>query len=387
MNKEKIFFVFPSYPDVMYSFLLRFAEKSNADISIVYFKKLLSEREGLYGENELSKHVSFIHVSPENTESFFKPLFDENKNAFFVFGGFTGDVGRALKLYNFHSGKNAIVITEKPSVRPAKKFDRIIRFLKRCKTRAFYGRAYRIVKDSVKAVLVTGEKGVKLLKSCGIPEEKLFNFMYTHIDEKIIPKEKNATDKIKFVYVGRFNYLYRGMDSLMYTFNNLRRDDWSLDLVGGYGEDAEEIIEWSKKQDNIRYIGAWESNKVINNLQEYDICISPTRIDGWRIQVNQAIIAGIGTITTEEAISDELIKESNTGIVVDAFNKKELLKAVNYVLDNKEIVSVWKDNTANYKECISNDSVSDYFQKILNFSSLDKKSTFEKPRCPWISRI
>ena len=381
MAKEKIVFVLPSYPDVMYSFLLCFAKKSNADISIIYLKELLRERETIFCNNELSKCVELIYISPDELEEGFSSVFEQNKEAIFVFGGFSGNVGKLLKLYNAFWGKNAIVITEKPSVRPTKKFDRLIRLLKRYKTRIVYGRAYRDVADSVRAILVTGQKGVRQLKSFGIPEEKLYNFMYTHIDETILPKEKTPSDKVKFVYVGRFNYLYRGMDSLIYAFDKLERDDWTLDLVGGYGEDAEEIIEWASKRKNIRYIGSWESNQVINNLQDYDICISPTRIDGWRIQVNQAIMAGIGTITTEEAISDELIKESDTGIVVDAFDKKQLYKAVNYVLDNKNTISTWKDNTKDYKQFILNDRISDYFQKILDYSCLNKG---DKPRCPWI---
>ena len=388
MTKQKIIFVFPSYPDVMYSFLLRYAEKSEAEISIIYFKKILKEREELYRGNELSKYVKLIHIAPDDLKKVFAPLFEQNKDAFFVFGGFTGDVGRALKLYNSCLGKKAIVITEKPSVRPTKIFDRVIRLLKKCKTRFFYGKAYYDVKDAVRAVLVTGEKGVKQLKRCGIPEEKLFNFMYTHIDENVLPKEKKVSEKIKFVYVGRFNYLYRGIDSLMYSFDKLKRDDWSLDLVGGYGEDAEEIIDWANSRKNVRYIGSWESNKVISCLQDYDICISPTRIDGWRIQVNQAIVAGIGTITTEEAISDELIKESNTGIVVDAFDKKQLLKTINYVLDNKDIVSIWKHNTLKYRDCITNDRISSYFQDILEFCGIDSDRILkERPRCPWINRM
>ena len=43
MTKEKIVFVFPSYPDVMYSFLLCYAKKSKANISIIYLKELLKE--------------------------------------------------------------------------------------------------------------------------------------------------------------------------------------------------------------------------------------------------------------------------------------------------------------------------------------------------------
>ena len=53
MENKKIVFVFPSYPDVMYSFLLNFVKSSKADITIVYLKEILKERENFYRENEL----------------------------------------------------------------------------------------------------------------------------------------------------------------------------------------------------------------------------------------------------------------------------------------------------------------------------------------------
>ena len=95
-------------------------------------------------------------------------------------------------------------------------------------------------------------------------------------------------------------------------------------------------------------------------------------------------MAGIGTITTEEAISDELIKESNTGMVVGAFDKKQLYKAVNYVLNNKDIISTWKENTEIYKKYISNERIADYFKEVVAFSCLGNR---EKPRCPWLDKI
>lgn len=379
---KKIIFFLPTYPDVMYSFLLSFAKKSKADITIVCLKNLLAERQGLFNENELSEYVEFIYRNDDEPfEQFISSIITENINAIFVFGGFLGDVGRALQIYNNKLGKNGIIITEKPSMTPVKRFNWFIRILKTIRTRLIYGKAYRKVADSIKAVLVTGKKGVSLLKSCGIPEEKLYNFMYTHIDEILTKNSSVTEDRIKFVYVGRFNYLNRGIDNLIYTFDKLNQKNWSLDLVGGYGENADEIIEWANKKENVSYVGAWKSNEVINNLQNYDICVSPTRIDGWRIQVNQAIIAGIGTITTEEAISDELVKESKSGLVVNAFNHKGLFNAVSYVLDHPSVVNEWKNNALKYRDRISNDKIADYFNDVIEFTVL---KTNNKPRSPWL---
>ena len=381
--KNKLIFWLPNYPEVMYSFLLAFVKNIGANVKIVCFRGLLKEREAVYGGDELSRYAQFIYYNDEeNLDHFINTVIAENTGAIYFFGGFLGKVGRALQLYHQCGGDKAIIITEKPSVRPARYFNKIVRFLKELKARHSYGNVYRAVADSIKAVLVTGEKGVRQLTSFGIPEEKLYNFMYTHIEEEICPCKQEKSDEVRFIYVGRFNYLNRGMDNLIYTFNKLTQDNWTLDLVGGYGEDANEIIEWAKHKKNVHYAGTWESNQVINNLQNYDVCISPTRIDGWRIQVNQAIIAGIGTITTEEAISDELVKASGTGMVVDAFKKNELYKAVLSVIENPDIVNQWKENCTTYRDRISNEKIAKYVIEILEY--VLSKDDKEKPRCPWL---
>ncbi len=386
MEKKRIFFILPTYPDVMYSFILCLAKKQRYEITIVCLNGLLKEREEIYKDDELSAFVELIiRNKGEALRDFVELIFKKNQHAIFVFGGFTGEVGNALKLYNKLCGKNAIVITEKPSFLPTKHLFALIRILKQIKSMMFYSNAYRHVRDSIKVVLVTGMKGKKQLLSYGIPEEKLYNFMYTHIDENVLPSKKGINvDGIKFVYIGRFNYLNRGMDSLIYAFDRLENENCTLDLVGGYGENAKEIIEWASQKRNVSYIGSWKSDEVINKLREYDVCISPTRVDGWRIQVNQAIMAGIGTITTEESISDELVKESNSGVVVKAFRKNELYKAISDVLLNPSIIYSWKENAMNYRKRITNDVVADYFVRIVEYSFASSKCEKEKPQCPWM---
>ena len=382
--KKKLIFWLPNYPEVMYSFLLAFVKNIDASVKIVCFRGLLKEREGVYGEDELSRHAQFIYYNDEeDLDHFINAIIAENTGAIYFFGGFLGKVGKALQLYHQCGGDKAVIITEKPSVRPAKHFNKIVRFLKELKARHSYGNAYRAVADSIKAVLVTGEKGVRQLTAFGIPEEKLYNFMYTHIEEETRPCKQEKSDKVRFVYVGRFNYLNRGMDNLIYAFNKLSQDNWTLDLVGGYGEDANEIIGWAKNKENVHYAGMWKSNQVINNLQNYDVCISPTRIDGWRIQVNQAIIAGIGTITTDEAISDELIRNSGAGLIVSASKKRELKKAVEYVLRDSQIIQKWKDAAKNYKDKISNEVVVEYFTNIMKYVFFNENYVGERPKCPW----
>ena len=362
----KIVFILPTYPEVMYSFLLAFAKQKKAQIKIVCLKGLLQERKGIFANDELADYAELTFYQEETDfDRFINDVIRENREAVFVFGGFLGQVGRALQAYREQSGKQGIIITEKPSFVPVKHCNWLVKRLKNIRAKRLYANAYRQNAEAIRAVMVTGKKGVEQFRSYGIPAEKLYNFMYTHIEENIPQKTLPVGEKIRFVYVGRFAFLDRGMDHLIKTFSHLPKNNWTLDLVGGYGKDAEKVITWSRETPNVNYIGAWKSNEVIANLQAYDVCISPTRLDGWRIQVNQAIMAGIGTITTEEAVSDELVKASQTGLVVDAFRPKALYRAVLQVLEHPEMVNTWKENAKAYQNRISNEEFANYFGKVI----------------------
>ena len=104
----------------------------------------------------------------------------------------------------------------------------------------------------------------------------------------------------------------------------------------------------------------------------------------WRIQINQAILAGIATITTNEAISDELVRATDCGLVVNAFRKKELLRAITAALDNPEQLRRWKENAVRFAPRISNEALASYFIEITDYI-LQGKESKERPVCPWQS--
>lgn len=383
-SQQSICFWLPTYPEILESFFRELGAKNIYSIKIFCLGNILSERIESYKKDSLQELCDIEYFdSTTSVKEYFTKNMQGNEDAIHIFGGFLGKVGECLNLYqNMYAGKKAFVFTEKPSVLP---YDNKLKsfFLTRLKlVRSYflYKRAYKKNASAIAGVIVTGQKGVKQLKGYGIPENKLFNFMYPHIDGKMEHYESVNDGKIKLVYVGRFNYCNRGLDDLIYAVDSLTVNNWSLDLVGGYGKEADEIIKWANKNQNVNYIGFWKSDEVINNLQKYDVCISPTRVDGWRIQVNQAIIAGIGTITTNEAISDELIEYSQAGAVIRASRKKELLKVLEDIITNPGIVDTWKENAKKYSPKISNKKVANYFLDIVEYSIGKKK---EKPVCPW----
>lgn len=366
----------------MYSFIEELARREENELTVVCLSDLPEERRDIYKQNTLGEFCDIIICAEDISASdTVKKIIRDNAEGIHIFGGFLGRVGEVLSYYNGCGYNRAIVVSEKPSIVPVKHFNWIIKSIKKIHSKRVYSKKYKSVSSAVAAVFVTGQAGVDQLASYGIPNDKLYKFMYTHIEEDVTSKEITDIDTVRFVYVGRFNYLNRGMDTLKYVFDNIKQMNWTLDLVGGYGEDSEEIIKWANRSERVSFIGSWKNDEVIKRLADYDVCISPTRIDGWRIQVNQAIVAGIGTITTNEAISDELVKASGCGAVVHANKKGEMKRAVEAVLEDTKIVSEWKKNARAFAPKITNRSFADYFLKCIeNIFNEDKEGGLE---CPW----
>lgn len=365
----------------MRSFIKSFARISECDVTLVCLDVIPPERIKMYAGDDLASFCKIVQCNAEiKGNEQIEQLLSDSLDEIHIFGGMLGRVGEVLSEYNRMGGRRGVVITEKPSLVPTKRFRRSIMLIKSIRSKRIYYNAYKKNAEAIAGIFVTGQAGVRQLARYGIPNNKLFRFMYTHIDECLAESMQSKADTVRFLYLGRFEYLNRGVDSLVYAFERINRSSWRLDLVGGYGEDAEEIIKWAEKTPNVNYLGAWNNDKVIENMQNYDVCVSPTRMDGWRIQVNQAIMAGIATITTNEAISDELVTASGTGLVVDANSKKGLLAAVRYAVDHPQTVKNWKENTQKFKQKISNSAVAEYFEDTLEYLFEEGK---EQPECPW----
>lgn len=101
---------------------------------------------------------------------------------------------------------------------------------------------------------------------------------------------------------------------------------------------------------NVKFLGAWPNQEIAKRLTAYDLIIVPSNLDGWNLHCNIAIKAGIGVISTDQAVSDELVTACKNGLVVPAGNRMEMKKAIQTVLDHPEILNRWKANTVPYEK-------------------------------------
>lgn len=337
-------------------------------------RKLTNWNDGNFGKAEL------IYLSEmDNSDQAIEDIFKTYPNAIHILGGFTNAMQFRVRKYVLKDGVKLGLFSERP--------DTMGGWFEKTARKMYFQYKYRklraLFEPYLSVVFPLGRLGVETFASFGWSKEIMYPFMYNPVIN--IPKERAIVKKnntVRFLYVGRFYYKTKGIDTLMKATKYLK-GDWSLDLVGGYGKNADEVIEWVNSQENVNYLGAWQSQDVCRNMTQYDVVVVPSKYDGWNLLPNEALHAGIATIATDEAVSDEMISTSGAGVVVPSNNPQKMAKAMQKAIDCPEELKQWKKNCESYIERISSERVGEYFMEILDYTFYNKSSS-EKPKCPWL---
>lgn len=343
-----------------------------ADHEFPEHRKMIGWDDGDYGAAEL------VYLSKqENPQEYIRSIFEKYPDAVHVLNGFYSDIEKKICLYIKKENCKLAVHTERPFI--IKKAETFRQVCKNIFLPIKYKRNYREYRNYVKVLIPLGKRGCDLFAKAGWTKDKMFSFMYCPILSQLPTREASVSEPLSFLYVGRFDK--KRMKLLQKAVENLKVDNWRLDMVGGYGDYAEEMKDWIKKQKNVSFLGKWAASEVGKKMQDYDVYLLTAKCDGWNAQINEALNAGMGMIVTDEAVSDELVSASNSGIVVSTSSWKEFLGAMEKAVKNPQLVRTWKENAMAYRRRIQGDVVGKYFMDILDYTFYGKT---ERPQCPWL---
>lgn len=383
----RLVFWFDSTPRVEAGSFNYVADNWENDVFFFCMEKMKDYRKKSGWVERSFENANVIYFSEiDKPKDFFVDFIEEYPDAIHIFNGFRSKTSTYLDMYiesNLDENKKKVIVwSERPGVYGStyKKIQKKI-FLN-----LLYKYIYYKYNDYVKILLPLGTKGVDTFASFGWNRNKIYPYMYNPIsnfnkssnDEYPI---NNNDKKVKFLYVGRFSKSTKGIDILIDAFNEIQSDNWKLTLVGGYGDYKDQTISWAEENNNIEFIGSWNSDEVATKMKEYDIVVVPSRFDGWNVVVNESLCAGIGAIVSDEAVSDELIRKSGSGIVYPSKDVKELQNAIQKVIDNPEIITEWKLNSKKFFENISEETVGNYLIKIIKENFIKNNDILIE--CPW----
>lgn len=210
-------------------------------------------------------------------------------------------------------------------------------------------------------------------------------FVLPNIPNLNVIKKENIEKKenrLKICYIGTF-YNGRNIDIMLKACSELTT---KVKLViGGYGDrNLENLIEdYSKKFDNIEYVGKIEYKKALEFMWESDILyamyckINKNHIYAAPNKFYESLMLKKPIITTKDTLIGEKVSKYKTGFVIeeDFKSTKEIL---NYLFENRDEIKekekkcgeVWEKKYETYVERFFQNI---YLKEILKNSRSDKK--------------
>jgi glycosyltransferase involved in cell wall biosynthesis len=181
----------------------------------------------------------------------------------------------------------------------------------------------------------------KKLVTLGIPKNKVL-YLPNSINAHLFVPKKQKQDNM-LLFVGRISAgkgLHILVKSLQYLKENIR-----LVVIGPCGWDKNyyqgmlELIEREnrKRGHKIIYLGAKEPLELIEWYQKASLFILPSFNEGFPVTILEALACKTPVIATPVGGIPEIIKNHETGILVPQHDPKTLAKAIQYLLENKDI--------------------------------------------------
>ncbi len=367
--------------DVDLGYVSYVAEHWGADITVVCEHESDGRIESLnFGDIDSSAVTTVVLKNQKNRKEKIREIIDTSKDAIHIFSGMRGVSKEFLDTYlELESKPKVVIYAEIPSVR-GNLFERALR---RYVLERIYKKLHNKYNDTIGCFITLGEKGKRVYETFGFDKDVIYPFMYCP-RMPVVTNTHQTDDELKFLYVGRLDDRNKGLDILMKAIDKLSSSttqNWSLDIVGGYGEIRHKVFDWAKRHKKVNCIGTVAFSQICEDMGKYDVCIVPSHYDGWNMTPNMAINAGCATIITNKATSDELIRGSNSGVVIED-DAQQLFSAMKTMCEDTSTVAKLKENTKSFTDKISGDIVGQYFIDILDYT-FNLKDT-DKPECPWL---
>lgn len=193
----------------------------------------------------------------------------------------------------------------------------------------------------------------------------------------------NKNKKFTVIYTGIIG-LPQNIKSIVKAARFLKHvNDLEFKIIGT-GVEREKILKLIEEYElkNIKVYDPMPKNKIVEEVAKSHIALAHLRKDSaFDLVIPGKIIdymgVGIPIVAGVEGYAAQVIKESNTGIVVEPDDYKSMAKAINKIYKDKKLQEVYTENCTKY--CIDNFCTEDNFEKYTDLiESVIRRSDYVK---------
>lgn len=201
--------------------------------------------------------------------------------------------------------------------------------------RAIYGFLVLISRWKTKRYIVVSEYLEKILLKSGIHKKKI-NVIYNGVE---IPKDNKRIDregnKTIIGSIGRLHPV-KNYQKLVMAAESFR-DRAVVFKIWGEGAEKEKLQSIVNGQGGSNVVLSGFTNNIWESLGETDIYIQPSLSEGFGLTVVEAMMAGLPVIVSPRGSLLELVKDGETGIIMNGVEGDDIVEAINRLLNDKAL--------------------------------------------------
>lgn len=237
----------------------------------------------------------------------------------------------------------------------------------------------RIFFKFINSFISIGSLNEEFYKYYGVKKNKIFRAPYS-IDDNFFKKNivrnkqkwkknNNISNQAKiFLFVGKLIKRKRVLD-LIKVAQSKKLNNNSYFLIIGDGPLKKKLLQKinNLKLNNISILGFKSQNQLRFYYSLADVLILPSEYETWGLVINEAMSSGVPCIVSDScgAAKDMIIKYK-TGFQYKNGNINQLIKLINLIINNKDILFDLKKNTFLYSRKFSLNKTVEGFLNAIN---------------------
>lgn len=359
-----------------------FAKLWNGAVHCIWADPLSSDRKALQWQTPELHHCTQEFLDGTDANRRIRGLIDENQMAIHIFSGLAAyaKISFALERAQSRSMPRLGLMVE-PGIRLG--FKGLFRPIRsRCLARHYV--------SSIGLVLAMGSMGVEYYLKAGFDSAVTFPYMYQAPDTwsfsvdsntRIATSINDGSCPVKIVYVGKFGHR-KGIDLLLRALGRIKNKRFVLTVIGDGPELGilKKLVSALGISESVRWLGALPHAEIGEALLASQLCVVPSRFEGWGVVVNEAISAGVPVICSDKTTSKDLVQFGQCGVVFRAGSVTDLAEKIARLLGDSSVLSTMRSNAIAYRHRISPRAVGDYLYHVMRHAFLGA----DKPAVPWM---
>lgn len=180
---------------------------------------------------------------------------------------------------------------------------------------------------------------------------------------------KKQKDKIKITTIGAANVRYKGQQYVIKAISKLKKEGYKLEYqIIGSGDSSylKQVAIKNNVEKEVKFIGSVPHDEIFEYLDDTDIYIQPSNLEGLCRALIEAMSRGCPCIASNVGGNPELI---NSKYIFKKKNVKDLIEKIKLILENDENIKESKynfENARKYSDNKLNIIRNDFYKKIIS---------------------